>query len=138
MTKAVFFRWTDKMSVKSEEIDQQHKQLVNILNELYQAFMDREHKERIGSIISQLSDYTRYHFNTEENYFTSFNYFDREKHIKEHQDFRNKVDEFMKKYHDSIGSLTYDVMNFLRNWLNNHIMETDQKYIECFNQNGVK
>lgn len=138
MTNAVFFRWTDKMSVKSEEIDQQHKQLVNIINELYQAFMDREHKEKIGSVISQLADYTKYHFNTEENYFTSFNYSDREKHIKEHQDFRKKVDEFIKKYHDNSGSLTYDVMNFLRNWLKNHIMETDPKYIECFNQNGVK
>ena len=126
------------MSVKSEEIDQQHKQLVNILNELYQAFMDREHKEKIGTIISQLADYTKYHFNTEENYFISFNYLDREKHIKEHQDFKKKVDEFIKKYHDNSGSLTYDVMNFLRNWLNNHIMETDQKYIECFIQNGVK
>jgi hemerythrin len=42
----VFFRWTNEMSVKSQEIDQQHKQLVGILNELYQAFMDKEHKGR--------------------------------------------------------------------------------------------
>jgi hemerythrin len=138
MTTAVFFRWTDKMSVKLQEIDQQHKQLVDILNELYQAFMDKEHKEKIGSIIEKMSDYTRYHFTTEEKYFASFGFYDMENHIKEHQDFKERVNEFVLKYYVHNSALTYDVMIFLKNWLRNHIMETDQKYIECFVKNGVK
>lgn len=138
MTDAVFFRWTDEMSVRSKEIDQQHKQLVAILNELYQAFMNKEHTEKIGSIIGRLSDYTKYHFNTEEKYFNAFFYDDRENHFKEHQDFKDKVNEFTQKYHANSGALTYDIMNFLRSWLLNHIMKTDKKYMECFFNNGVK
>jgi len=138
MHNKVFFPWSDKMSVKSEEIDQQHKKLVTILNELYQAFMNKEHKEKIGSIIEQLSDYTKYHFITEEKYFALFDFYDKESHIQEHYDFKKKIDEFNIKYQEQRGTLTYDVMNFLRNWLNKHIMETDQKYIECFVTNGVK
>ena len=135
---AVFFRWTNEMSVKSQEIDQQHKQLVSILNELYQAFIDKEHIKKIGTIISKMSDYTKYHFDTEEKYFISFDFYDKGNHIMEHQDFKNKVNEFNQKYHANNGALTYDVMNFLRNWLIKHIMETDQKYIECFTKHGVK
>jgi hemerythrin-like metal-binding protein len=137
MAESVFFKWTERMSVGSVEIDQQHKKLVNMLNELYQAFIEKEHKEKIGSILDQLIDYTRVHFNTEEKYFTLFNYANKDKHIAEHQVFRKKVDEFIIKYKKNNGSLTYDVMNFLRNWLNNHIMDSDQQYIECFAKNGV-
>ncbi len=136
--KAVFYRWIDTMSVQSEEIDQQHKQLIEILNELYQAFVDKEHKEKIGTIINRLEEYTKYHFGTEEKYFDLFGFYDKENHIKEHQEFREKVEEFIQKYRKQSEALTYNVMVYLRNWLNNHIMGTDRKYIECFVKNGVK
>jgi len=133
-----FFNWTDKMSVRSEEIDNQHKQLVEFLNEIYQAFMEKAHKEKIGTIIDKMSAYTKYHFETEEKYFEYFDYYDKEDHIREHDNFRNRVDEFVTKYKASNGALTYEVMNFLKNWLTSHIMDTDQKYVNCFSRNGVK
>jgi len=138
MAGTVFFQWTDNMSVKSQEIDQQHKQLVDLLNELYQAFMEKEHKEKIGIIIEKMWDYTKYHFNTEEIYFSTFGYEGRAMHILEHENFRNKVNEFKQKYKANSGALTFEVVNFLRNWLMGHIMETDRKYIACFSKNSVK
>jgi hemerythrin len=138
MAGTVFFQWTDSMSVKSQEIDQQHKQLVSLLNELYQAFMDKEHKEKIGVIIDKMADYTKYHFDTEERYFAAFAYDGRAMHILEHENFRNKVNEFKQKYKANSGALTFEVVNFLRTWLTGHIMETDRKYITCFSRNGIK
>lgn len=136
--KDVFFRWTEKMSVNSVEIDNQHKMLVGFLNEMYQAFIDREHTEKVGPIIERLKEYALYHFDTEEKYFSAFSYDGAQKHIDEHQQFRGKVQEFVLKYRKNSNALTYDVMNFLRNWLNNHIMDTDRKYMDCFSKNGVK
>jgi hemerythrin len=138
MAEAVFFRWKDSMSVKSEEIDNQHKKLVGMLNELYMAFINKEHKEKMDAVINQLIDYTRYHFDTEEKYFIAFRYPDKENHIKEHKQFKEKINEFVKDYKANSNTLTYKVINFLRDWLMNHIMVTDMKYVECFLQNGVR
>jgi hemerythrin-like metal-binding protein len=135
--KGEFFKWTEKMSVGSIEIDSQHKILVGLLNELYQAFLDRDHKDKVGTIIERMAEYAKVHFDTEEKYFAEFSYSDAAGHNKEHQQFREKVNDFMVKYKSNSGALTYDVMNFLRNWLTNHIMFTDQKYMECFLRNGV-
>ncbi len=135
---SVFYPWTDKMSVQSEEIDLQHKQLIDIINELYQAFMNKEHKEKISVIINRLEEYAKYHFSTEEKYFDMFDFYDKENHIKEHHNFKEKVNEFIQKYQKKNDALTYNVMLFLKNWLNGHIMGTDRKYIECFIKHGVK
>lgn len=132
-----FFKWSDTMSVKSNEIDDQHKKLVGLLNQMYQAFMDREHKEKVGLVIDQMAEYAKYHFETEEKYFAEFGYDDSENHIREHQQFRQKVEEFIQKYNKNHSALTYDVMNFLRTWLNHHILESDKKYVDCFLRNGV-
>lgn len=136
--KAAFFKWTEQMSVNSSEIDDQHKRLVGLLNDMYQAFLDKQHLERLGPVIAELVAYAKYHFDTEEKYFTAFRFDGSAEHILEHMDFRHKVDEFVSKFEINKGALTYEVMNFLRNWLNNHIMVTDRKYIECFRLNGVR
>ncbi|HEX2393986.1 MAG TPA: bacteriohemerythrin [Bacteroidales bacterium] len=136
--KAVFFKWTDQMSVNSSEIDDQHKRLVGFLNDMYQAFLDRQHIEKVGPIIDEMAAYAKYHFGTEEKYFATFRFEGSAEHILEHLDFRHKVEEFISKFKKNNSALTYEVMNFLRNWLNNHIMVTDRKYIECFKTNGVR
>jgi hemerythrin len=132
MSKAAFFVWNEKMSVNSQELDQQHQKLINMLNELYQAFLEKEHKERIGSIIEKMTEYAVYHFDMEEKYFRAFDYDKKVSHEMEHEDFRRKVEEFRLKYKANSGALTFEVVNFLRSWLNNHIMETDKGYAVFF------
>ncbi len=136
--KAVFFKWTDQMSVKVEEIDLQHKMLIDLLNEMYQAFMNKEHKDKVGDVINRMVSYASFHFETEEKYFNQTKFEGSVSHIAEHQNFRDKVNEFVQKYQKNNGALTYEVMTFLRNWLTNHIMFTDRLYIDCFTNNGLK
>jgi hemerythrin-like metal-binding protein len=135
--KDVFLKWTERMSVNSVEIDNQHRMLIGYLNEMYQSFNDNEHKEKVGPIIEKLKEYTQYHFDTEEKYFAKFGYDGAENHIAEHDQFRLKVQEFVEKEMKYRNALTYEVMNFLRSWLYNHIMVTDKKYMDCFSKNGV-
>ncbi len=130
-------KWEDKMSVKVKEIDEQHKKLVNMINELHEAMLERKSKEALGKIIDGLIEYTDIHFKTEEKYFDKFGYPEADAHKKEHQDFVKKVVDFKKGYDEGKLLLSLDVMNFLKDWLVNHIMGSDQKYSDFFNQHGL-
>ena len=86
-----FIDWDDSFSVKVKEIDAQHKRLVDMLNELYDAMRQGKGKEVLGKIIGGLIEYTDVHFKTEEKYFDKFGYPETEAHKKEHSDFVQKV-----------------------------------------------
>ena len=130
--------WNDRLSVCIEEIDDQHKKLVGIINQLYQAFKAGTASEQLNQIVEQMYDYTDYHFETEEKYFRKFGYEDSEEHTKEHKAFLKKALEFKRDQRNGKVTAPYEVMLFLKNWLINHIMGSDQKYAELFKMNGLK
>lgn len=131
------FVWNDSYSVKVKELDSQHKMLIDTLNELHEAMMNREAKEVIGGILKGLADYVGVHFSYEENLMQKHGYPSLDEHKKAHQAFVQKVVEFKKKFDGGHLMLSMEVMNFLKDWLKNHIKGTDQKYSEFFKQKGV-
>ena len=133
-----FLKWNKDYSVQVEEIDNQHKKLVEMLNELYVAFMHKEQDKKVEEIITRMVDYTIYHFDTEETYFQELNYEDADEHIAEHEDFKNKLAEFQEKLKKNKSALAIETINFLRGWLVNHIGKNDKKYIDCFVKGGLK
>jgi hemerythrin len=138
MIKIEFFPWKEEYSVQVAEIDNQHKVLVGLLNKLYDAFMKKEHTRLMGEFITELTDYACTHFKTEERYFRKFNYAETEKHIGEHNNFTQKVSQFKTDFEQGKIVMSMTIMNFLREWLTNHIMVSDKKYIDCFHKNGLK
>jgi hemerythrin len=125
-----FFVWKPEYSVGILKIDDQHKRLLDIINELYTAFTENKTKERLGEILKMLLDYTEYHFSSEEQLFVEAQYEKKSEHIEEHKDFVLTIKQFMQDYNNGKGAVTYKLMNFLRNWLINHIQVNDQKYAE--------
>lgn len=123
-----FFKWEDKYSVKSEMLDNQHKKLIETINELYGAFVAGKHKQIIGEIIDQLQNYTKYHFIEEERLMQQMGIQLSDKHIKEHKEFIAKVENVRERYEKTKSSVTYGLMSFLRKWLTEHITQTDQEY----------
>ena len=121
------FEWTPEMEI-CEKVDNQHKRLVNLINQLYDAFTKAKANEVISEILQQLYDYTVYHFSTEEKMFEETNYPLKEEHIREHQEFVRKVNEFITRFKKKDQMLSYDIMLFLRDWLFDHIIESDHKY----------
>lgn len=132
-----FFPWKDNYSVTVMEIDNQHKAITEMLNELYDSFMKKEHENKLGEILSRLSDYAVYHFATEEKYFSLFRYSNRIPHIREHNDFTEKIRTFRIEFDKNSSALTYKLINFLREWLMNHILVSDKEYVKCFKENGL-
>jgi hemerythrin len=133
-----FFLWKPEYSADIVEIDNQHKKIIEMLNMLYSAFMNKEHNQKVGSIIKQLEEYTIYHFSTEEKYFFLYDYENRQEHISAHENFKQKVGTFREEFEKNNSVLTFTIINFLKDWLNKHILVEDKKYCKCFKENGVE
>lgn len=128
--------WKDSMSVNVYKIDLQHKQLINIINELNQAMSSRSGNQAIGEIIKKLISYSMLHFRTEEELFDRYGYPQKALHKKEHAAFTAKVNDFKNKFNNGSIALTIEVMVFLSDWLQTHIRVSDQKYSPFFTSKG--
>ncbi len=129
--------WEEKYSVGIAEFDNQHKKLIDMLNDLYEAVKAGEGKSKMSEIIEGLVDYTIVHLKSEEAVFDKYDYPDREEHKAEHQKFVDEVAEFQKGFENGSVTLTVEVMNFMRNWLFSHIFHTDKKYSAFLMSNGL-
>ncbi len=129
--------WDDSLSVKVSLFDNQHKKLVDLINTLNDAMRDGKGKEVLEPIIKELVNYAVMHFSAEESYFKKYGYAGASQHIAEHRAFVNEVEKFKKEFEAGSVGLSVKVMSFLSNWLKSHIMGTDKKYSDFFNQHGL-
>jgi len=130
--------WSEKLSVGVRSIDDQHKKLVTLLNQLHDGMMAGRGKEALGPVLKGLIDYTATHFKYEEDLFARTGYAERAAHQKEHADLVRRVLEVQKTYHEKGPSvLTIQVMNFLKDWLTAHIQGSDMKYGAHLQSKGV-
>jgi len=129
--------WEPKYSVQVKEIDLQHQELIKIINKLYLAIKNNKIKKDIGRLLSELIDYSSYHFSTEEKYFTEFNYKNTAHHKKEHQKFIDKILALQRQYKDNEIEISFDLIDFLEDWTLEHLIEEDQKYVKCFKEHGL-
>jgi hemerythrin-like metal-binding protein len=81
-----FIKWNDNFSVKVSEVDNQHKELIGLINQLYDAMRVGKGREVPGSVLTELVNYTVYHFSTEERLFQEHGYPEYERHKQIHDD----------------------------------------------------
>lgn len=129
--------WEDKYSVGVKMIDDQHKIMFATINELIDV-LKLPTKEKLEGIINQLVQYKKFHFATEERYFKEFNYAKTEEHIAKHQSFTDALNSLKEKAGDDTVTLAFELVDFLEDWLINHLMTADQDYTECFHSHGLK
>ncbi len=137
--------WNDDLALNISEIDDQHKQLVNIINELFDAMMGGRAFDIIDGILNRLVEYTDYHFATEEKYFDQFQFIESEKHKEEHRYYVEQVNELKKAFDEgkmiregSDNVLSIDLWKLLESWLIDHLKNSDKNYAPLFKKNGVK
>jgi hemerythrin len=129
--------WSDRFSVNIKRIDDQHKKLFGILNELESAMLDNRGDSAVGRVLNSMVEYAQTHFTLEEELMDQYEYPDRTQHKAEHVNFVKKVDEFNSKRDLKITMIGLDVMNFLFEWLITHISKTDMKYAPFLKSKGV-
>ena len=130
--------WNSNYSVAVDSIDNDHKQLISIINRLFNAMTKGEGAKVLSSLVDELYKYTIYHFNREETFFRMTNYTNALQHNQEHAMFIQKVNEFKAKVNSGKLDFAPDMLTFLRDWLINHITNVDAMYSSHFTKYGLK
>jgi len=133
-----FFKWETIFETGIEKIDNQHKVIIRLLNELYKIILDENGGGSIDNVINELVQYTDYHFGEEEKLFAKYKYIEEEQHKLEHQKFIDKINNIVKNEIKSEDFVAIELLNFLKDWLLEHIMVSDQKYAVFFNDNNIQ
>lgn len=133
-----FFTWNDSYSVSVDDFDRQHKKLFDMINGLYDAMKQGKGGETATSLISGLKSYTVTHFKSEEAELKRIGYPELASQKKQHEAFVTKITEFQAKLSDGQTNLSVEMMNFLKDWLTNHIMVADKRYAPYFAKVNVK
>ncbi len=130
--------WDEKYSVGVAEIDTQHRQLFDAINALLDAIETNSAEEKLKDIIDTILNYKKFHFETEEKYFKEFNYPEAEEHIRKHREFSDQIDALSQKYPKPNIEFAFALIDFLEDWLIDHLQTMDQKYVACFKEHGLK
>jgi hemerythrin len=130
--------WRDSFLTGFSEIDQQHKKLVDMINTLFDSISNKDRQAVLDEAFISLVKYTQVHFKQEEELMVKYAYANFIEHSKEHADFIAKVTELSAKFKKGDNKVLIDVINFLKDWLINHIIGSDKKYIPTFQKNGLQ
>lgn len=131
--------WCKDFCVGVRVMDEHHERLVSMVNELFKAYMDGREKPLLCGIISALSAYTDYHFSAEERLMAEHGYPQSAAHKAEHREFVGKSIDFLLAYSDDkVESLTPEMLDYLEDWLLNHIRGTDAELGAYLRARGVE
>lgn len=119
--------WSDKYLVDINEIDNQHKTLFKLYNKLELLYNSKpDDLDSVHDMLNRLTNYAKRHFESEEIFFQKTNYPSQVKHTRIHNRFKQKISEF--KENESSEQTFAELLDFLGNWIKNHILIEDMQY----------
>ena len=132
------FQWTDELSVNIEEIDSQHKEFINLTNELSEAIKIGRGFEILEETLSTLIEYAEMHFATEERLMKVHGYPGLASHKNEHGELKKHLLEINRRFNTDKLILADTVLYFLEDWAVNHVKKTDTECSSFLNSKGVR
>lgn len=133
----MFIEWNDKFSMHIEEIDNQHKLLVKMINEIHEGIQQNCGDDTIGNILKAMLEYSETHFDTEERLMAQYGFPGYEEHKKEHDIFRKEAVDLYERFKAKRAVVTMEMAVFLRSWFETHFLGTDVLYVDFFMEKGV-
>lgn len=128
------FEMKDEYYIGIDSIDEQHKKLFQIAEDTYNLLNNAyivDKYDHIVALINELREYTATHFTEEEAYMESIKYKRFLSHKVQHQEFLDKINEIeINDLEENQDSIIMDILNFIYDWLVNHILETDKLIVE--------
>lgn len=123
-----YFTWDPSMDTGIDIIDDQHRRIVDYINQLHDAINDKS-KAEIEQILNQLIDYTVTHFTFEESLQAKAGYAHLEAHRKVHEAFTARIGDYKERF-DRGEDISKKLLSDLRIWLTNHIKQEDRHYAD--------
>lgn len=122
------FPWREAYSVHIPQIDGQHQQLVSMINELHAAMLQGNGNAALGRILDELVRYAQGHFSYEEALLQQRGFSGLAAHRAEHNKLTQQVADLQTQFRAGKLVMTVQVMQFLKEWLANHILTRDMQY----------
>jgi len=119
--------WDESLSVEVDEIDEDHRRLVDLFNILSYSVAEGDAPDYIEAVLEELISCTIWHFRHEERLMLLYKYQDFEEHKAEHRDLIDSVKELQQQFHKENKLLTNENIEYLETWLTEHILGQDMK-----------
>lgn len=122
------FKWDDSFLIGIEELDQEHKVLINDINKLHEELARHDEKSEIEKRLGDIYARLQAHFALEERVMKEHGYEFFDEHKREHDELLDSYTEYMLQFLNntnfSSGNLIEDT---LTHWIVNHIINSDKK-----------
>jgi hemerythrin len=119
--------WGNVLSVEVDEIDEDHRKLVNIFNILNHAVMEGESSEYLAAVLDELINCTVWHFSHEERLMLKYGYEGIAEHKLEHQELVKRARKLQQEILQSDKPVADENIEFLERWLTEHILTSDMR-----------
>lgn len=129
--------WKEFYSVNITEFDQQHRQLIRLINELEKAMSEGRGRESLSQTYQALVHYAQTHFAAEEKLMAEHGFPGHALHKQEHAELLSQVNEMLRLHNEGKCGLTISTITFMCDWLSHHILVTDKKYSAFLNARGI-
>ena len=117
--------WDDSLNVDVEEINEDHRRLVDLFNILSHSVAEGDSADYIEAVLEELINCTIWHFSHEERLMLLYKYEGLKEHKEEHGELIKSVRTLQKKFHKENKLLTNEDIDYLANWLTEHIVGFD-------------
>jgi|ERR1035437_2315951 hemerythrin-like metal-binding protein len=135
-TNVALFVWRDELSVGNVLLDNDHRQLINKVNELFRAMEQRKDKGVLSELLSAVIEFTREHFKLEEDLMYQMQYLELSAHKEEHDRLLREMSDMQKKFVEGKSMLSIHVSRFLNDWVFNHILHDDKELAAAIREAG--
>jgi hemerythrin len=131
--------WTEGMSVGVKVLDEDHKKVFALIDELHEAIVAGHKKEVLEASIGRLMDYSLTHLAREEAFFDESGYPGAAAHRLQHQRMVLRVESLRARMETGpVSMLSLELRNFLQDWWQVHIMGSDQGYGASMKSKGIE
>ncbi len=123
--EARWISWDASLSVGIDVIDEHHRYLFDLTNDLIDAIANKTGAKELLRVLNALVEYAQVHFLAEERMMDHYGYGGAERQKQQHRQFHDRLKEFYDELHDNLLITRIEVMSYLRGWLVAHILNED-------------
>jgi len=125
LRSTVWAEWDDSLSVGINTIDEHHRYLLDLINDLYEVVSNKRGAREVARLVKATDAYAKVHFRAEEKMMQHYGYAGIRRQEQQHHEFEAKIREFYEELHDNPLVAQFDVLSYLRDWLIHHIRVED-------------
>jgi len=122
-------RWTEAMSVGNPVLDRDHRTLIGLVNQMSQP-ANRQDRAVLEFVLDELLDYTVAHFAREEEHMRQIDFSDFDRHVAIHRSLTNQLVSIRRNFITGNRDMGTEVADFVADWLRNHILREDRRYVD--------